>query len=113
MATRLAKIESMKMGSVRFIEDNPMTAEEMTKLSVVMSARESNDIEGISTENSRIFRLLNGCVRPKGHDEYELLGYRDALSKIQNHQDMSPPTGPLNIGCIMDDGRTSDGMQER
>ena len=87
MATRLAKIESMKTGSARFAEDNPMTAEEMTKLSMVMSIRESNDIEGISTEDSRIFRLLSGRVKPRGHDEYELLGYRDALSKV--HQEHS------------------------
>lgn len=84
MATRLAKIESMKSGSARFAEDNPITAEEMTKLSMIMSTRESNDIEGISTEDSRIFRLLSGRVKPKGHDEYELLGYRDALSRIHN-----------------------------
>ena len=87
MATRLAKIEAMKSGSARFAEENPITAEEMMKLSMVMSIRESNDIEGISTEDSRIFRLLSGHVKPKGHDEYELLGYRDALSRI--HSDHS------------------------
>ena len=84
MATRLAKIESLKSGTVRFTEENPMTAEEMTKLSIIMSTRESNDIEGISTEDSRIFRLLSGRVKPRGHDEYELMGYRDALSKIHD-----------------------------
>lgn len=84
MATRLAKIESMRTGAAGFAEENPLTAGEMTKLSIIMSTRESNGIEGISTEDSRIFRLLSGQVKPKGHDEYELLGYRDALSGIHS-----------------------------
>ena len=87
MAVRLAKIESLRNGASKFAEENPLTAAEMTKLSMVISTRESNDIEGISTEDSRIFPLLTGRVKPKGHNEYELLGYRDALARIHAEHD--------------------------
>jgi len=81
-ATRLARIEGFKADTRRFIEDNPEISEDMTRLSMVMSAKESNSIEGISTEDERLIGLLSGRVSPRGHDEYEIIGYRDALRRI-------------------------------
>ena len=81
-ANRLAKIEGFKARSSRFAEENPDIARDMVNVAKVMSIRESNAIEGISTEDSRLMALLSGKVRPRGHDEYELLGYRDALDRI-------------------------------
>ena len=84
-ANRLARIESFKASTRRFVGDNPGASNDMIQLSIVMSARESNAIEGISTEDVRLIGLLSGRVRPRGHDEYEILGYRDALGRI--HRD--------------------------
>ena len=81
-ASRLARIEGMRSKSASFSADNPDTARDMRELSKIMSTRESNDIEGISTEDSRLLGLLTGKVKPKGHSEYEILGYRDALNKV-------------------------------
>ena len=81
-ASRLARIEGMRSKSASFSADNPDTARDLRELSKIMSTRESNDIEGISTEDSRLMGLLTGKVKPKGHSEYEILGYRDALNKV-------------------------------
>ena len=81
-ANRLSRIEGYRVKSSRFAEDNPGMAKDMINVAKVMSVRESNAIEGISTENSRLIGLLTGKVSPRGHDEYELLGYRDALDWI-------------------------------
>jgi Fic family protein len=83
-ATRLARIEGFRSGVRRFSEDHPAMAGDMRELSKIMSTRESNDIEGISTEDSRLLKLLTGNVKPIGHEEYELLGYRDALNRVHD-----------------------------
>ncbi len=81
-ANRLVRIESMKARTASFLEENPGTAKDMAGLAMAMSTVDSNEIEGISTESSRVFGLLAGMVRPRDHDEYEILGYRDALARI-------------------------------
>lgn len=88
-ANRLARIEGFKVKSSIFVKDNPNIARDMVNVAKVMSVRESNAIEGISTEDSRLMALLSGKVRPRGHDEYEILGYRDALDCIhRDHRSM-------------------------
>ena len=84
-ADRLARIEGFRNRTAAFLEANPGTARDMSGLAIAMSSVDSNDIEGISTEGSRIFGLLSGLVRPRDHSEYEILGYRDALARI--HRD--------------------------
>jgi len=81
-ANRLARIEGFKAGTHRFVEENFGISEDMARLSMVISSRESNAIEGISTDDRRLIGVLSGQIRPKGHDEYEILGYRDALRRI-------------------------------
>lgn len=81
---RLSKIESFSNSIRSFVDDNPRTAQDMIRIAKIMSTRESNDIEGIGTEDSRLFSLLSGKVKPLGYDEQELLGYRDALERIHN-----------------------------
>lgn len=56
---------------------------------IIMSVRDSNAIEGIGTTSDRIAGLISGSLRPIGHDEGELLGYRDALRYIhRNHRNI-------------------------
>ncbi len=86
-ASRLARIEGYRNNVSRFSDEFPETAKDMVRLSKIMSARESNDIEGISTHDTRLIGLLTGKVAPRDHDEAEILGYRDALERI--HSDHS------------------------
>ncbi len=86
-AKRLAMIEGFRNNVSGFVEDNPDTANDMIGIAKAMSVRESNAIEGIHTLDTRLMGLLSGKVRPQGHDEYELLGYRDALDLIHKDHD--------------------------
>lgn len=88
-AGRIARIEGFRSNISRFIAENPDTANDMKNVAKAMSVRESNAIEGIHTVDTRLFGLLSGQVKPQGHDEYELLGYRDALDYVhRNHESM-------------------------
>ena len=86
-AGRIARIEGFRSNVSRFISENPDTAKDMKNVAKAMSVRESNAIEGIHTVDTRIFGLLSGQVEPQGHDEYELLGYRDALDHVHRNHD--------------------------
>lgn len=86
-AARLVHIEKMRNGSRSFVANNPDTAKDMNRLSKIMSVRESNAIEGISTEDGRLIKLLTGKIKPIGHNEYEILGYSEALEKIHLEYD--------------------------
>ena len=86
-AKRLSRIESFRCNTRSFAEMYPDTARDMIRIAKIMSTRESNAIEGIGTEDSRLFGLLSGRVKPMGHDEMELLGYRDALERIHSGYD--------------------------
>ncbi len=83
-ADRLVRIEGYRNRTALFLEENPDTAKDMAGLAIAMSSVDSNGIEGISTEASRVFGLLSGLVRPRDHNEYEILGYRDALARIHD-----------------------------
>ena len=67
--------------------DHPQTALAMEKNAVMMSVIDSNAIEGIFTSMERITGLINGRTAPIGHNEEEIVGYRDALKHIHSeHQ---------------------------
>ncbi len=82
LSKRLSRIEVFRDRVSAFEKDNPDTVEDMVRMARIMSTRESNAIEGIGTEDRRIYSLLADRVQPMGHDENELLGYRDALAMI-------------------------------
>lgn len=83
-ANRLNRIGLLNSNVIRFAENNPDTSKDMVEIAKVMSTKESNAIEGIGTEDSRLFSLLSGRIKPMGHNEEEILGYRDALNRIHN-----------------------------
>ena len=84
---RLTRIELLNSDMMSFVSNNPDTAKDMVGIAKIMSTRESNAIEGIGTEDLRLFKLLSGRVRPTGHDEIAIFGYRDALERIHNGHD--------------------------
>lgn len=56
---------------------------------ILMSVRDSNAIEGIGTTSERMAGLISGSIRPKGHDENEIVGYGNALRYIhENHSNI-------------------------
>jgi len=56
---------------------------------LVMSVADSNAIEGIYTDESRLAGIISGKTIPRGHDEQEIAGYRAALRLIhQEHENI-------------------------
>ena len=53
----------------------------------IMSIADSNAIEGIYTDEIRLLGIVSGCTAPRGHDEEEIAGYRDALALIHRDHD--------------------------
>lgn len=65
---------------------------------MVMSVADSNAIEGIYTDESRLAGIVSGRTVPRGHDEQEIAGYRDALRLIhQAHQNID-----ITVDSILD-----------
>lgn len=87
-ASRLVKIEGFRSNSRNFASNNQKIANDMIGLAMVMSTMDSNAIEGICTEDNRIMGLLSGRVKPAGHNEYEIIGYKEALKRIHENPQM-------------------------
>ncbi len=86
--TRLDRIEGFRSKVERFVINNPGIAGDMAKLSRIVSTKESNSLEGISTDDSRLVGLLISGLKPAASDEYELIGYSYALDRVHDHQDV-------------------------
>lgn len=54
----------------------------LESIAKVQSVKSSNAIEGILTSDDRIKAIVNQNSAPLNHDEEEIAGYRDALSRI-------------------------------
>lgn len=91
-----SKVNSDTMGRVGNIEridasmDAPNVLDETVRdalelRAMIMSVADSNAIEGIYTDETRLAGIISGNTAPKGHNEEEIAGYRDALRLI--HQD--------------------------
>jgi len=60
--------------------------EALERKAIIMSVTDSNAIEGIRTSEVRMVGLMADKVAPRGHEEREIAGYRDALRFIhRNH----------------------------
>lgn len=84
---RLLNIERIRGKSSKMLDDNDSVAYALENRAILMSVVGSNAIEGIVTSEERAVGLISGDTRPRGHDENEILGYRDALKLI--HMDHS------------------------
>ncbi len=57
----------------------------MESVAKIQSVKSSNAIEGIITTDKRIKEIVNNSVAPRGHNELEIAGYRDALNLIHSN----------------------------
>lgn len=86
-AHRLDSMSSLKEITKEFVQDSPKSARDMSELSKIISAMETSDIEGISSEGSRLMYLLTGLEEPWGQLENELVGYLDALKRVHDEHE--------------------------
>jgi Fic family protein len=63
-------------------EQSPEVLETLKKVAMVQSVESSNRIEGVTVAADRLEAIVAKKIRPKGHSEKEVAGYRDVLSDI-------------------------------
>ena len=106
---KVSKVDPDIMGRVGNIEriDASMDAPNVLDRTVrdalelramIMSVADSNAIEGIYTDEARLAGIISGNTAPKGRNEEEIAGYRDALRLIhQEHESID-----VSIDSILD-----------
>jgi Fic family protein len=63
----------------------------LTEIAKIKSIDTSNRIEGISTSDERLQKLVKDKTRPRGRGEEEIAGYRDVLATINESYEYIPP----------------------
>ncbi len=70
-----------------FLKLLPNETSQLVTNSVVQSVQYSNEIEGISTTNYRLRKIIQEKIKPVNRNEKEIVGYGDVLSLInENYQ---------------------------
>jgi len=87
----LTKIHEFKGEQALFIESKADTLTQLVEIAKVQSTEASNKIEGISTSDDRIKKLVLDKTMPRTRDEREIAGYRDVLGTIHESYDFIPP----------------------
>jgi Fic family protein len=80
----VAHISALKVMQNARLEDYPAIFTELERIARVQSIKSSNAIEGIVTSDERIAAIVNASSAPRGHDEMEIAGYRDALDIVHS-----------------------------
>ena len=75
-----------------FIEANTDTLSQLVEIAKIQSTEASNKIEGISTSNERLKKIVRDKTMPRNRNEEEIAGYRDVLAMIHESHDFIPPT---------------------
>ena len=87
IVNRMMGIISLKERSSSLRSDHPAEFSQLENSARFLSVKGSNAIEGIRTSDKRLTSLMERSVEPSGHDEEEIAGYRDALTRIHEEHD--------------------------
>ncbi len=82
MGGLLQKLGEYKGRQDMFRHQTPQVLETLKAAAIIESTESSNRIEGVTVPSRRFKELMAHPVRPKDRSEAEILGYREALSKI-------------------------------
>ncbi len=89
LLTTASKVEGLKERDRYRIKSFPSTYSGMENAARMQSVFGSNAIEGIFTSDGRLKDICAKKVEPKGLDEKEIAGYRDALDIVhRGYEDM-------------------------
>lgn len=86
----LTQIHEFKGEQNLFIEANSDTLSELMVIAKIQSTEASNKIEGISTSDERLKKLLEDKTIPRTRNEKEIAGYRDVLNTIHESYEHIP-----------------------
>jgi len=87
---KLTVISEFKGEQRLFVEAHKDELNELVEIAKVQSTEASNRIEGISTEDDRLRKLVKAKTTPRNRNESEIAGYRDVLNTIHENYDYIP-----------------------
>ena len=87
----LTAIHEFKGKSLRIADEYADVLTKLIEMAKIQSTDASNRIEGISTSNERLQKIVKEKTMPKTRSEKEIAGYRDVLSTIHESHDYIPP----------------------
>lgn len=87
---KLTVISEFKGEQRLFVEAHKDELSKLVEIAKVQSTEASNRIEGISTEDDRLRKLVKAKTTPRNRNESEIAGYRDVLNTIHENYDYIP-----------------------
>ena len=81
----IAQIHEYKGRQTFYVENYPDILEGMIDVAKIQSAKSSNAIEGIYTNDARLQELMKKKTEPKNRNEEEIAGYRYVLDMIHEN----------------------------
>ena len=91
----LTAIHEYKGRQLRLAGKNADALTKLTEISRIQSTDASNKIEGISTSDERLQKIVKEKTHPKTRNEKEIAGYRDVLNAIRESYNYIPPRAPI------------------
>jgi len=98
MGGLLQKLGEYKGRQDLFQHQTPQVLATLKQTAIIESTESSNRIEGITVPSKRFKELMAHPSKPKDRSEAEILGYREALSKIHT----KPESFPIDEKTILD-----------
>lgn len=91
----LTSIHEYKGKQLQIANENADVLTQLVETAKIQSTDASNKIEGISTSDDRLQKIVKEKTRPKTRSEKEIAGYRDVLSTIHESYDYIPPRSSM------------------
>lgn len=91
----LTTIHEYKGKQLQIANENADVLTQLVEIAKIQSTDASNKIEGISTSNERLEKIVKEKTRPQTRNEKEIAGYRDVLSTIHENYEYIPPRSSM------------------
>lgn len=91
----LTSIHEYKGKQMQTANENADVLTQLIEIAKIQSTDASNKIEGISTSDDRLQKIVKEKTRPKTRSEKEIAGYRDVLNTIHENYEYIPPRPAL------------------
>ena len=91
----LTAIHEYKGKQLQIANENADVLTQLVEIAKIQSTDASNKIEGISTSDERLQKIVKEKTRPRTRSEKEIAGYRDVLSTIHESYDYIPPRSSM------------------
>lgn len=92
IASLLSTIHEYRGKQSLYMQAKPDTLDQLIEIAKIQSTDASNRIEGISTTEDRLRKLVMDKTTPKSRSEKEIAGYRDVLNTIHQSYQFIPVT---------------------